>query len=517
MQDNFALIWKHIAKVIRGEVSTDTFQRWFKAIQMVGADEVQLTLRVPNNIYQLWIETNYMSLLQSAILEVLGSPRTIHFTVCEAHEREAELDAEEAAAAAADDAEAEDGSETASEATADGDEESEEGAPRIAARAAARPRSEEPGVLFDEGAAPSPEPRRRPRPAPTAAATPATPGLATGMNPRNTFESFVVGANNQFAHAAAHAVAKNPAKTYNPLFVYGGVGLGKTHLMHAIGQYVAVNKKGTKVLYISSEKFTNDFIDAIQNGKLVRFRNRYRMADVLLIDDIQFLAGKERSQEEFFHTFNTLFDGHKQIILSSDRPPSEIQNLEARLVSRFEWGLTAELQPPDIETRVAILRKKAQLLHTKLDQSVLEFLAQRIRTNVRRLEGALMRVATFASLSNGELTFEAIEHLLKDILQEEARRTVTIEQIQRKVAEHYDIRLADMTSKRRPANIAFPRQVAMYLSRELTKTSLSDIGDVFGGRDHGTVLHAHRLIKEKMRSDEKMRQTVNFLDSQLNR
>ena len=459
MDENFALIWKHIADAIRPEVSGDTFQRWFKALQLLKADEAEITLRVPNNIYQLWIETNYMGLLQASILKVLGSPRKVHFTICDTVERE---------------------------------ESAEETVGKVNGRSATatlKPTS------------------------PTQAA----PTAANGMNPRNTFDSFVVGANNQFAHAAALAVAQNPAKTYNPLFVYGGVGLGKTHLMHAIGQHVAATKKGAKVMYLSSEKFTNEFIDAIQNSKLVRFRNRYRQADVLLIDDIQFLAGKERSQEEFFHTFNTLFDGHKQIILSSDRPPSEIQNLEGRLVSRFEWGLTAELQPPDIETRMAILRKKAQILQIKLDPSVFEFLATRIKTNVRRLEGALMRVASFASLSGRELTPDAVEHLLKDILQEEARRTVTIEQIQRKVAEHYDVRLADMTSKRRPANIAFPRQVAMYLARELTKTSLSEIGDAFGGRDHGTVLHAHRLVKERMSEDDKVRQVVSFLDNQLNR
>jgi chromosomal replication initiator protein len=338
-----------------------------------------------------------------------------------------------------------------------------------------------------------------------------------GMNPRNTFDSFVVGSNNQFAHAAALAVAQSPAKTYNPLFMYGGVGLGKTHLMQAVGQHISARSKGSKVLYISSERFTNEFIDAIQNNTLVKFRRRYRQADVLLIDDIQFFAGKDRSQEEFFHTFNTLFDGHKQIVLSSDRPPSEIANLEARLVSRFEWGLTAELQPPDIETRTAILRKKAQLLHIKLDNEIIEFLAQRIRTNVRRLEGALMRVASFVSLSGRELTSEVIEHLLKDILQEEAKRSITIDQIQRRVAEHFDVRLADMTSKRRPANIAFPRQIAMYLSRELTKASLSEIGEAFGGRDHGTVLHAHRLVKGKIKEEEKIRQVVSLLDSQLHR
>jgi chromosomal replication initiator protein len=247
------------------------------------------------------------------------------------------------------------------------------------------------------------------------------------------------------------------------------------------------------------------------------FRRRYRQTDVLLIDDVQFLAGKERSQEEFFHTFNTLFDGHKQIVLSSDRPPAELANLEARLVSRFDWGLTAELQPPDTETRVAILRKKAQSLEITLTKDVLEYLAERVRTNVRRLEGALTRVASYASLNGTQPTIEKIEHLLKDILQEEARRSITIDQIQKRVAEHFDVRLADMTSKRRPANIAFPRQIAMYLARELTKGSLSEIGDAFGGRDHGTVLHAHRLVKERMRKEEKVRQTVHFLDAQLHR
>jgi chromosomal replication initiator protein len=342
-------------------------------------------------------------------------------------------------------------------------------------------------------------------------------GSALGLNPRNNFETFVVGPNNEIAHAASLAVAQSPARTYNPLFIYGGVGLGKTHLMQAIGQYVCAKKKGSKVMYLSSELFINEFIDAIQNNNLVKFRKRYRQADLLLIDDIQFLGGKERSQEEFFHTFNTLFDGHKQIVLSSDRPASEIANLEHRLVSRFEWGLTAELQPPDVETRMAILRKKARTLQIRLDDSVFEFLANRIRTNVRRLEGALMRVASFASLSGKELNQEVVEHLLKDILQEEARNSVTIEQIQRRVAEHFDVRLADMTSKRRPANIAFPRQVAMYLARELTKGSLNEIGEAFGGRDHGTVLHACKLVKKRMKEQDSVRQTISFIDSSLKR
>jgi chromosomal replication initiator protein len=338
-----------------------------------------------------------------------------------------------------------------------------------------------------------------------------------GLNARNTFESFVVGPNNEIAHAASLAVAQSPAKTYNPLFIYGGVGLGKTHLMQAIGQYIGARTKNTRVMYLSSELFINEFIDAIQHNNLVKFRKRYRQADLLLIDDIHFLGGKERSQEEFFHTFNTLFDGHKQIVLSSDRPASEIANLEHRLVSRFEWGLTAELQPPDVETRMAILRKKARTLKIKLRDEIFEFLANRIKTNVRRLEGALMRVASFASLSGKELTNDVVEHLLKDILQEEARRAVTIDQIQRRVAEHFDVRLADMTSKRRPANIAFPRQIAMYLARELTKASLNEIGEAFGGRDHGTVLHACKLVKKRMKEQDKIRQTISFIDSALQR
>ena len=338
-----------------------------------------------------------------------------------------------------------------------------------------------------------------------------------GLNPRNTFESFVVGPNNEIAHAASLAVAQAPARTYNPLFVYGGVGLGKTHLMQAIGQFVWAKRKNMKVIYLSSELFINEFIDAIQHSNLVKFRKRYRQADLLLIDDIQFLGGKERSQEEFFHTFNTLFDGHKQIVLSSDRPASEIANLEHRLVSRFEWGLTAELQPPAIETRLAILRKKADAMQIKLHEDVFQFLATRIRTNVRRLEGALMRVASFASLSGRELTNETVEHLLKDILQEEGRQSITIEQIQRRVAEHFDVRLADMTSKRRPASIAFPRQVAMYLARELTKASLNEIGDAFGGRDHGTVLHACKLVKKRIAEQDNIRQTISYIDSSLQR
>ena len=353
--------------------------------------------------------------------------------------------------------------------------------------------------------------------APAEAPEPAGATGARGLNPHYVFDTFVVGANSEFAHAASLAVAKSPARTYNPLFIHGGVGLGKTHLLQAIGHHLASSRRGAKVAYVRSETFTNEFINAIQTNSLVKFRRRYRQADILLIDDIQFLAGKERSQEEFFHTFNSLFEGRKQIVLSSDQPPSEIAQLEQRLVSRFEWGLTAELQPPDMETRLAILRKKAAGLDVNLPGHVLEYLAHRVKSNVRRLEGALLRVASFSSLSGRPLTDDSIEHVLRDILQEEARRAVSIDQVQRKVAEHYDVRLADMTSKRRPANIAFPRQVAMFISRRLTKSSLQDIGEAFGGRDHGTVIHACKTVQVRMDKEESLRQVVRFLETALQR
>jgi chromosomal replication initiator protein len=446
-------LWQRLSATLKSEVSADSFKRWFSAVELVEASDKSLTFRVPNNIYQFWIESNYMAALQNAIITTLGGPRGVRFS-------------------------------SPSGLTSQMPVEDVVGLKEIL-----------PDSPRDTKAAAS----------------------VAGLNPRNTFESFVVGPNNEIAHAASLAVAQTPARTYNPLFIYGGVGLGKTHLMQAIGQYVWAKKKNPKVMYLSSELFINEFIDAIQHSNLVKFRKRYRQADLLLIDDIQFLGGKERSQEEFFHTFNTLFDGHKQIVLSSDRPASEIANLEHRLVSRFEWGLTAELQPPDIETRMAILRKKARTLQIKLRDEVFEFIASRIRSNVRRLEGALMRAASFASLSGKELTQEVVEHLLKDILQEEGRHSITIEQIQRRVAEHFDVRVADMTSKRRPASIAFPRQVAMYLARELTKASLNEIGEAFGGRDHGTVLHACKLVKKRMGEQDNLRQTISFIDSSLQR
>jgi len=299
--------------------------------------------------------------------------------------------------------------------------------------------------------------------------------------------------------------------------VYGGTGLGKTHLLHAIGQHVAEHRKRARVVYLTSERFTNEYIDAIQTNQLARFRRKYRQVDVLLIDDVQFLANKERIQEEFFHTFNALHEARKQIVLTCDRPAGEIQNLEHRLVSRFEWGLVTDLKPPEFETRVAILRRKEQSLTVHLPQEVIDLIANRIRSNVRRLEGALVRVASYASLTGKPVTVSVAEELLHEVLHEERRHSITIEIIQKRVAEYYDIRLADMTSKRRPENIAFPRQVAMYLARQLTGSSLNTIGEAFGGRDHGTILHACRQVKNRMETDPNVRQAVQYLERELQR
>jgi chromosomal replication initiator protein len=336
------------------------------------------------------------------------------------------------------------------------------------------------------------------------------------LNPNYTFDTFIIGPSNNFAHAACMAVSQSPARAYNPLFIYGGTGLGKTHLMQAIGNSVLERQKDASICYKTCESFTNEYIDAIQNRSLTAFRKRYRQADLLMIDDIHFLAGKERMQEEFFHTFNALFDQHKQIILTCDRPASEIPGLEHRLVSRFEWGLVTELEPPDVETRIAILRRKQQMHHVQLPDHVLEYIAERIRSNIRRLEGALVRAASYTSLTGRELNRESLEYLLRDTLDQEQQEKVTIEGIQRAVAEFYDIRLADMTSKRRPQSVAMPRQVAMYLSRQLTQHSFPMIADAFG-KNHATVLHACRLIGEKMDKDDNLRRAVTSLQQKMSR
>ena len=335
------------------------------------------------------------------------------------------------------------------------------------------------------------------------------------LNPKYTFDTFVIGSGNRFAHAASLAVAEAPAKAYNPLFIYGGVGLGKTHLMHAIGHYILDHNPSAKVVYLSSEKFTNEFINSIRDNKAVEFRNKYRNADVLLIDDIQFLAGKESTQEEFFHTFNTLHEESKQIIISSDRPPREIPTLEDRLRSRFEWGLITDITPPDLETRIAILRKKAKAEGLDIPNEVMLYIANQIDSNIRELEGALIRVVAYSSLINKDINADLAAEALKDIIPSSKPKVITILEIQRVVGEHYNIKLDDFKAKKRTKSVAFPRQIAMYLSRELTDFSLPKIGEEFGGRDHTTVIHAHEKISKLLQSDSQLQRQVKELNEML--
>jgi chromosomal replication initiator protein len=452
MQASAESIWGAAQQSLRTMLNADIYNLWFLPIKAVALEAELLTLEVANEFCEVWLKDNYLGLIHDVLLQAAGQNLKVKFRV------------------------------NPSGASLNG---------AVAGEARAK-------------AAPEPVERNL-----------ASVAREIAFNPKNTFESFVVGENNNHAHAAAMAVSQAPGKSYNPLFLHGGVGLGKTHLLHAIGQHIVANKKNARVTYLSSEKFTNEYIDAIQNNQLVRFRRKYRQADVLLIDDVQFLAGKERIQEEFFHTFNALHDARKQIVLTCDRPAAEIQNLEHRLVSRFEWGLVTEMQPPDVETRMAILRKKEKAMGVELPDEILSFLAARIRTNVRRLEGALIRVASFASLTGKKVTLQTVEGLLREVLHEEGRFTVNIDIIQKKVAEHFDLRISDMISKRRPENIAFPRQIAMFLARQMTESSLNTIGEAFGGRDHGTVLHACRLVKDRMEVDAHVRQVVAYLEKQL--
>ncbi|MCT4594656.1 MAG: chromosomal replication initiator protein DnaA [Anaeromicrobium sp.] len=331
------------------------------------------------------------------------------------------------------------------------------------------------------------------------------------LNPKYVFDTFVIGNSNRFAHAASLAVAEAPAKAYNPLFLYGGVGLGKTHLMHAIGHFILGQNPSSKVVYVSSEKFTNELINSIRDDKNEAFRNKYRNIDVLLIDDIQFIAGKERTQEEFFHTFNALHEANKQIIISSDRPPKEIPTLEDRLRSRFEWGLITDIQAPDFETRIAILRKKAEIEGIDVPNEVMHYIAKKIQSNIRELEGALIRIVAYSSLTNKDVTIELATEALKDIISSNRPKQINIQLIKEVVAQHYSIKLEDFSSKRRPRSIAYPRQIAMYLSRELTDLSLPKIGEEFGGRDHTTVIHAHEKISKDIEKDSNVKDKIEVI------
>jgi chromosomal replication initiator protein len=436
----------------------DVFQMWFEPVVCLETTTESMTLGVPNDFAAIWIHDNYLDLITQRLRLTAGRMVTVNLRKTEAgHPNQSPRPVAE---------------------------------PTPRARTSAKART----TRYDER----------------------SPAAAT-LNPRNTFETFVVGNNNQMAHAASLAVAQAPAQAYNPLFLYGDTGLGKTHLMHAIGHAILRANPDARVAYLSTEKFTNEFIQALQENSLTKFRQRYRHVDVLLIDDVQFLAGKERIQEEFFHTFNDLFESGKQIILSSDRRASEIQKLEARLVSRFEWGLPADIQAPDLETRQAILRTKAASLKCNLPDNILNFIAQHITKNIRRLEGALIKVASYTALTNKPIDIATAERLLHDVLMEQAQTILTIETIQKRVADHFQIRHSDMTSKRRPNNIAIPRQIAMYLARTLTKHSLQEIGDAFGGRDHGTVIHACKAVDNMCEQDSSTRGSVEFLKTQLSK
>jgi chromosomal replication initiator protein len=334
------------------------------------------------------------------------------------------------------------------------------------------------------------------------------------LNPRFTFDNFIVGSSNRMAHAASLAVATAPGKSYNPLFIYGGVGLGKTHAMQAIAHQSLAKNPATKVKYISSEKFMNELIFAIRNRSTEKFRQRYRHIDILLIDDIQFLAGKDAAQEEFFHTFNALYDYHKQIVVSSDRPPKEIPRLEERLVSRFNWGLVVDIHPPDFETRVAILQKKLEKDPVKIEEEVIYFIAQNISTNIRELEGALVRIIAYSLVENKPITLEMSKEILKDMVKE-IYRAVTPENILIKVADYFNIAKDDLKKNKRSKNLVFPRQIAMYLLRELTELSLPEIGSVFGAKHHTTILYGCRKIKADIKNDEKLKYTVDSLSQEI--
>ncbi len=355
----------------------------------------------------------------------------------------------------------------------------------------------------------------RAAPAPTAPSASAPAALTTGLSSRYTFQSFVVGNSNQFAQAACQAVAELPSKAYNPLFIYGGVGLGKTHLLHAVGHQIARLYPTMKLLYLSSERFTNDLINAIRYDRTAEFRAKYRTIDLLLIDDIQFISGKERTQEEFFHTFNDLYEARKQIVVSSDSAPKEIPEIEERLRSRFEWGLIADIQPPDFETRVAILKKKAEIERVRLPDDVAYLIASRIKANIREIEGSLTRMVAFCSLSGREMSVDLAQEVLSDLWGEE-ERIITVEHIQRKASEFFGIKLSDMRAKNRTKAVAFPRQIAMYLARQLTHMSLAEIGRAFGGKDHTTVLHAVDKIQALLREDPKFKKTLDTLTQSIN-
>lgn len=450
-------VWSDVLDVIRSELNTPTFKTWFEHTSPVEIAGDSLVVAVQNEFAREWLDSRYSGLLRSALQEVLGRDVTVTFTV----PADAVLGQEE------------------------GDS----------------------SLLAEET-----EPVERAAPERSQASE------KGGFNPKYTFSSYVIGASNQFAHAAALAVAEAPGRAYNPLFIYGGVGLGKTHLLQAIGHYVQSSFPHLKVTYVSTEQFTNDFINSIGDRDKKRidgFRRQYRTNDVLLVDDIQFLRGKEGTQEEFFHTFNTLQQAGKQVVLSSDRPPKDIEKLEERLRSRFEMGLITDIQPPDLETRIAILRRNVEAQKLDVPDDVLSFIADRVSSNIRELEGALIRVMAFSSLTRHPVDIDLARNVLKDIFPERSTRPISLSTIQREVCKYYSLSHSELVGGKRSQSIVYPRQIAMYLARELTDLSLPAIGSDFGGRDHTTVMHAKAKIEKLMKADRDVYNQVQILTNQI--
>ncbi|MHC1761840.1 MAG: chromosomal replication initiator protein DnaA [Negativicutes bacterium] len=457
-------IWQETLSLLEQEMIRPSFETWIKVLYPLSYENGTFEIGTTRQIVKEWVETRYLSMIRKIMETVLGTPVLVKISLI----------------------------------------------PADAAHPLLEPST--PSIPSYQGSL-SPAPANM-----SSKTTPMPLRSEEGhspLNPKYTFDSFVIGNSNRFAHAASLAVAEMPAKVYNPFFIYGGVGLGKTHLMHAIGHRIMQIHPENKVLYISSEKFTNDFINAIMSGHPESFRNRYRSIDVLLIDDIQFLAKKEQTQEEFFHTFNALHEANKQIIISSDRPPKEIPTLEDRLRSRFEWGLTTDIQSPDLETRIAILRKKALLENITMPNDVIVYISTRIDNNIRELEGAFNRVNAFSFLNRKPITIELAMESLKDLFPKDKSSQVTPQRIQDIVAAHFRIKIEDLVSKRRTRNVTVPRQLAMYLCRELTDWSLPKIGEFFGGRDHTTVIHAYEKVNRERQEDSRIASLLTEISTKI--
>lgn len=484
-------IWEQVLKKLEQDLSKLVFDTWIKPTIPLSMDENTFEIGTPKQIMKEWLESRYMSVIINAVQVVTQRPLTIKIT-----NLNLEVDSAETPVT----------------------QETPHYIPQDKVSISNTNYTHNPTIFNQPTAAPPIQ--NNPAYSPTQLIPKnnepdnrqiISPEESLALNPKYIFETFVIGNSNRFAHAASLAVAEAPAQVYNPFFIYGGVGLGKTHLMHAIGHRILKNHPGLKVVYISSEKFTNELINSIRDGNPESFRQKYRNIDVLLVDDIQFLSKKEHTQEEFFHTFNTLHEANKQIIISSDRPPREIQTLEDRLRSRFEWGLITDIQAPDLETRIAILRKKAMLENLNVHNDVMVYIASRIDNNIRELEGALIRVMAYASLTKQAIDIDLATEALKDIFPNGRPKQITMELIQDVVASFFKIKMDELLAKKRTRNVAFPRQIAMYLCRELTDTSLPRIGEMFGGRDHTTVIHAHDKITRERNEDTKLNNTIKEL------